>query len=349
MRRAVRCALLAAALIATAAPAARAAGDKAIREAQARFEEGIARVRAGDFEAARVSFAEAYAVIRKPDILWNLALSEEKSGHLLEALGHFKQAAREAVDDSERVKAQKHVDVLMGQTGHLEVLAPPGTQLALDGVAAGVAPLSEPLDVAPGKHRVESRSLQGLKKTTDADVVTGQVAHVSFMTADTSAPPAATIPEANAAVPSASTDVQPVDASPRDATDHPKTFWTSRMISVVAVGGSAVAGLGLGVLFGLQSQSDASTATAFRSKYPSDACAKPTSAMSGTCAQWNDAVKGQNREATLSNVFYVAGAVLAAGAVATWFLWPKETRGGVSWVLPVVSPAGGGIGAGGTF
>ena len=32
---------------------------------------------------ARVSFTQAYAVIHKPYILWNLALAEDKSGHRL--------------------------------------------------------------------------------------------------------------------------------------------------------------------------------------------------------------------------------------------------------------------------
>ena len=49
------------------------------REAQARFEEGLARVKANNFEGARMSFTQAYAVLRKPAILWNLALSEDSS------------------------------------------------------------------------------------------------------------------------------------------------------------------------------------------------------------------------------------------------------------------------------
>jgi len=119
MRRGFRGAIAAAFAFqfAQGAPA-RAADDRAARDAQARFEEGLGRVKSGDFEAARLSFAQAYAVLHKPDILWNLALSEEKSGHAVEALAHFKELAKQTPADADRAKAQRHVDTLMGQTGH---------------------------------------------------------------------------------------------------------------------------------------------------------------------------------------------------------------------------------------
>jgi len=94
-------------MLVAAAPSVARADDRALREAQARFEEGLKRVKAGDFEAARMSFGQAYVVLRKPDILWNLALSEEKSGHAVDALAHFKQAAKEAPDAADRAEAQR--------------------------------------------------------------------------------------------------------------------------------------------------------------------------------------------------------------------------------------------------
>src|SRR5579863_7881808 len=169
----------AATLLAAAAPSvARAADAPAVREAQARFEEGLKRVKAGDFEAARMSFVQAYAVVHKPDILWNLALSEEKSGRPLDALAHFKTFAEEAATAADRVKAQKHVDTLMAQTGHIEVQAPTGTPIVLDGASSvGTTPLSDALDVAPGHHVIEGKFLDG-KKTLSVEAVAGEVAHV---------------------------------------------------------------------------------------------------------------------------------------------------------------------------
>ena len=44
------------------------------------------------------------------------------------------------------------------------------------------------------------------------------------------------------------------------------------------------------------------------------------------CAQWNADVQAQNRDATVSNVLYVTGGVLAAGAVAAWLFSAEEGR-----------------------
>ena len=72
-------------LVALGAPTIASAQDEGAKhDAQARFEEGMKRVRSGDFEGGRLAFIQAYAVLKNPDILWNLALSELKSSHPLE-------------------------------------------------------------------------------------------------------------------------------------------------------------------------------------------------------------------------------------------------------------------------
>src|SRR5580704_14125562 len=102
MQRAVRSAMLASALAGVFATVgwashARADGDgdrEALRQARARFEEGVAEAKGGNFEAARLSFAQAYAVHPSAVVLWNLALTEEKTGRAVDALTHFKQWTR---------------------------------------------------------------------------------------------------------------------------------------------------------------------------------------------------------------------------------------------------------------
>src|ERR1700733_14564367 len=60
--------------------------DAATRDAKARFEEGLKRYEAQDFEGARVAFQQAYSVLPAVDILYNLALSELRSNRPVEAL-----------------------------------------------------------------------------------------------------------------------------------------------------------------------------------------------------------------------------------------------------------------------
>src|SRR5208283_5846242 len=110
MRPAFLWGLLTVALAPSLPLVARAEDSVLEREAQARFEEGVARVKAGNIEGARVSFAQAYAVLHKTTILWNLALAEEKTGHALEALAHFKELARGAQSGGDdRGNAEKHI------------------------------------------------------------------------------------------------------------------------------------------------------------------------------------------------------------------------------------------------
>jgi hypothetical protein len=162
------------------------ADDKATRDAQARFEEGLERVKASDFEAARVSFTQAYAVLKKPDILWNLALAEEKSGHLVDALAHFKKVRTAAKNDHDRAGAERHIADLMPQTAHIDVQAASGSPVTLDGIGVGMAPLVEPLDVAAGHHHIEVGVAQGTTKSADCEAVVGQMVHVSFLQSEAS-------------------------------------------------------------------------------------------------------------------------------------------------------------------
>lgn len=321
-----------AAILAAAAPAR--ADDVTTKEAQARFEEGLGRVKDGDFEGARVSFAQAYAVLKKPDILWNLALAEQKSGHPVEAIGHFKQLQRDARTDADRTNAAKHVTDLLIQTGHIEVAAVAGSQVSVDGMVAGIAPLADQVDVAAGKHHVEAATAQG-KKAADVDAALGQVVHVSFLEA------APTVEGHPQPPQPAATDAQPASApATPETTTASAPFFTPRTITVIAIGGAAVLAGAMGVAFGIASSNDASTATTLRQQNPS--CAGFTTPG---CQQLQSTTQAQHDEHVASEVAWVFSGVLAAGAVATWFLWPKPVAGASAGVrvVPVVSAGGSGL------
>ncbi len=328
------------------------ADDKATRDAQARFEEGLGRVKAGDFEAARVSFTQAYAVLKKPDILWNLALAEEKSGHLVDALGHFKKVRTAAKNDHDRAGAERHIADLSPQTAHIDVAAPSGSPLTLDGIGVGMAPLIEPLDVAPGRHHVEVGLAQGTTKSADCDAVLGQVVRVSFLQADAVVTPAPGSPPAPA--PAASPAPAPApeampDTPPPAPASH--TFWDARGITVVTLGGLAVVSAGIGLGFGIASNNDSSTAGTLRQQNP--ACLGSTSPG---CTQLASTTQSQHTAYVTSEGFWIGSAVLAAGAVATYFLWPRSSSSGSSSssgaairIVPTAAPGGAGALAVGSF
>lgn len=326
-----------AAILAAAATPARA-DDVTTKEAQARFEEGLGRVKDGDFEGARVSFAQAYAVLKKPDILWNLALAEQKSGHPVEAIGHFKQLQHDARTDADRTNAAKHVTDLLIQTGHIEVAAAVGAQVTVDGSMVGVAPLADQVDVAAGKHHVEAANAQG-KKAADVDAALGQVVHVSFLEA------APTVEGRPQPPQPAATDAQPVSPMPAETTAS-APFWSPRAITVIALGGGAVLTGVMGLGFGIASSNDSSTATTLRQQNPN--CAGFTTAG---CQRLQSTTQAQHDEHVTSEVMWIVSGVLAAGAVATWFLWPKPSQSASAGVhvVPVASAGGGGLVAVGRF
>ncbi len=327
---------------------ARADDPKSMQDAQARFDEGIARAKQRDFEGARLAFTQAYAVLKKYDILFNLALAEEKSGHALDALTHFKQLARDTQGSADdRVTSHKHAVELASHTGHIDVAAPPGAVIVFDGSrSAGMTPLSEPLDVQPGSHKVEAHA-RDHTYTVTVNATAGDVVKANFLDL---------IPPGSVAPPSATTAPVPSDPSAPSATTTPppdtgtppthESFWTPRTITVVAVGGAAVVGLGAGIFFGAKAHSDSSHADSLRATIGAQGCASSTSP---NCAELASTVSSASSETTASTVFYVAGGVLAAGAIATWFLWPKSTTGTSAMVVPAVGRDGGTLNVVGRF
>jgi hypothetical protein len=339
--------------VATAANPA-AADDHATREAQARFEEGLARVRAGDFEAARVSFTQAYSVLRKPEILWDLALTEQRTGHQVEALTHFKQLRTSAVSATDRAGAAKHVTELMAQTAHIDVAAPSGSQVSVDGIVAGVAPLADAVDVSEGKHHVEIRTAAGATKAADADAVVGQVAHVTFLQADSSAP-VVTGPSSPVDATPPAPEQPPADTGSATTAPSGPSFWDARKITVVTAGGLAVVSAAFGLAFGISSSNDANSAASLQQqisqqKPPQVPNCTVTTPACGTLATTRSS---EHSAYVTSEGFWIASGVLAAGAVAAWFLWPQSppswNAAGRIQLVPTATPGGAGAFAVGSF
>ncbi|MDP9034054.1 MAG: hypothetical protein M3O50_04560, partial [Myxococcota bacterium] len=191
-------ATLAAGALLASAPAG--ADDAGTREAKRRFEEGIARTQAGDWEAARLSFRQSLAASASQNALFNLALAEEKCARPLEALLHFKQYIEwPSLSQTDRTQAQRHIADLFVKTGHIDVRAPAGAVFSVDAAKdVGTAPLSDPLDVAPGHHVIVAR-MGAEAKTVDVNAVAGQVTRVAFQSEEP-APAAVRPPPAPVAI-----------------------------------------------------------------------------------------------------------------------------------------------------
>jgi hypothetical protein len=162
--------------------------------------------------------------------------------------------------------------------------------------------------------------------------------------------------EVTAAFPAA--DGQPdksSDGSSSHAGESPQAsspFWNGRSITSLSLLGAGAVGVGLGVVFGLQSQSEARSADGIRNDVGSGGCRPNGNPANPRCTTLSDTRDAQNRDAVLNIVFYVGGGALAAGAVAAWLLWPKaeaEPKASAAWIAPMVTPTHAGLRVGGAF
>jgi hypothetical protein len=278
------------------------------------IESGLERYKRQDYEGARGIFARAYEVAPEIGILFNLALAELHSGHPVDAAIHLRTfiASTQAAPERRESARLKWLPEAEAQVGQLSITAPPGTAVAVDGAAIGVAPFEQPVYITPGDHGVTAKSGSG-ERYRRISVDAGHVAAVRFE--PELAPPPPPQPEA----PPAPTK----PALPERAPSPPAT--TPSVGKIVTVGGIGVAAAlaaTAGVALALDTQRK-------RDQYESASCDKPPQASSASCGGL--AQSGQN-EGVLANVLYVGAGVLAGGAIATLFLWPN-TPTTKSWML----------------
>src|SRR4051794_26936217 len=133
--------------------------DAVTEMARRRFQEGVKFFDQKRFEEARAAFLQAYALKHHPAVLLNLAQSEIRSGHPLEASRHFTGYLRESPNASaaERAEAEKGLAAARAKLGRIHVQVPIGAEVIVDGESVGQAPFSEPIDVMPGTHTIEGK------------------------------------------------------------------------------------------------------------------------------------------------------------------------------------------------
>ena len=192
-----RC-IAAALLLSTAtlsAPAtvwAQGASDEATTSmARARFKEGVGYYDKGEFELARASFLQAYALKKHPAVLLNLAWSCLKSGHTLEGGRYFKQFlsdGKDVITDKQRADATDGLSQARAKLGQIDVAAVAGLEVTIDGDHVGTTPLSDPVMVEIGAHSVRVRAPDGTADMQTITVLGGEKASAHFRVVAAAAP-----------------------------------------------------------------------------------------------------------------------------------------------------------------
>jgi len=328
--RPIRTVLFALAL--TTTPMLAFAQDPALTEAQARFKEGIDLADANNHEAARLKFQQAWSVYKSPAVLYNLARSEQLTGHDIEAFEHFREFLKAPPDpkvtEVHKKRAQENVEELTKKLAQVDVQAPPNARITVDGKHAPEA-ARDPVPVQPGRHVVEA-TLEGRIKSITVECNAGNVtkAKIEFE-----------VTTSNAAAPANNfTEPPPAGGDGDDRTS------SARIVVPAIIGVAGLASLGVGIGFGLASQSAKDDEDALRRP---GVCSVTTSAE---CQALDDKRSDVTTKGTISTIGYVGGGVLLAAAVVTYIVWPSSKKSGSRiTVAPVANANGGMLHLGGSF
>jgi hypothetical protein len=121
------------------------------------------------------------------------------------------------------------------------------------------------------------------------------------------------------------------DETPPDETDKketppppvPEPLTSPRHIVVGALGLGALVALGTGIGFTVQANKKGQSAANMRNGLAPNACLGADTTL---CQSLADAVQAQHSDMNAATGLFVGAGVLAAGAVASWFLWPNRGR-----------------------
>lgn len=307
--------------------------DALSNEGRQRFQEGLVLHDARREEEAYAKFSQAYAVLKAPAVLFNLARTEQLTGRLREAAEHFKEysalAEQPKVSAESRRQAREFLADVRNKLGHVQVTATSGAALLLDGDAAGIAPLAEAMDVSPGAHKLEAR-LGARSKTAAVSVGPGQMESVSFDLTEAPPPPA---------VPSPSPP--PSTAPPLQRPESPAEEGSStRTWLAVGLGTAAVGSLLTATVFELGAGNNTAQANQLRSTLQSSSSAAPcgSGTSSSACQQLASAEQSAQNQHNAAAWFFVAGGVFTAATAAVIF-WPHH-RSDQAQIFLSPTPAG---------
>jgi hypothetical protein len=313
--------MLMALILAWSWPTSSRAADESTSNALIR--QGAELFKHQDYQGARAAFARAYELEPKAATLFNLGLSELSSDHPVEAAAHLREYLTHADEPAAKLESvrTKWLPRAEARTARINVFAPVGAQLTVDGViqehgTAMAGPTGSPMAsivIAAGEHEVSAR--QGT--VVEAQHVAargGELVEMHFQRI-----PDAPGPAAIGWVENGETRERADGASSR-----------AKWITVIALGSGAVVAAGMGVAFGIASTNKASDVQSLHndlaagSPWATTECSG-ASGSSALCTELKSDVDANRQYWAFSAASYIGAGVLGAASVATWILWKPKS------------------------
>jgi hypothetical protein len=297
-----------------------------VQQAQARWSEGKTFFDAGNFEAARVAFKQAYTIFPHPVFLQNLGEAELRVGRHVDAARHFEAFLRTASSASgvQRELAKKSLKKASETLASLIVQTnTEDAEIRVDDEVVGRSPLAGmEWYVKPGRHVVVARK-EGYLDGSEQVFATAGAAKTVVVRVQR------VVGDADDARGAASAEQAPRagEHSPEQALGADRTSLEPR--TLVLAGGAVltVAALTLGTIYAVRVGSDQMHLNEARAQLTTNAdCADPLS-HAQACDELARYAPRLPTDRNARNAALVAGGVLGAATVATLFLWsPAEAR-----------------------
>jgi hypothetical protein len=334
---------LAAFLYGVAAHADPSAAD--IASARRLFSEATELRRAGQWSDAAAKLRAAIAIKETPGLRFHLAHCEEQMGHLLEARDDYDRAdalIRDGVSAPDVATLLEPARVaLRERIPTLVVRAPEDARavgLTIDGEMIATEELGSPIQLDPGDHtiivtaasrdpfRLELTLAEGEDRVVQAELALRRMAKTV---------PAPVL-----------TPVAQRQEAPQSAEKHGFGAREAILLGEAAV---TAAGIGLGVAFLVQANSESDRIATLQSQLPKDigSCRTPTLGNASACGELSQASIDRNDDRVFAITGFVVAGVGAASLVTTWLAWPsaREKDSAHVQIIPLI----GGAVARGTF
>jgi hypothetical protein len=318
LRRGWLCALTLVALLTAGTVRAE---DKISEEARGYFRNGVELIQSSppNYQDAYYQFKLAYEKSGSWKVLGNLglcALKMERDGEALEHYTNYLKGGGNDIDPEERKALERDSLLISGNSAVVNLTAASADADLIDARAGSTVPpqaykfagTNLTLRLRAGTHTLTATSTDGKQEKWEVVLSPGKTVdhRFEFGAAATGAPPAATPPPA-------STEPAPLGVQPGPPNaDEPKKGSPLRLVGFIAagVGGAAIVG---GVVTGLMAKS--------KDKKATDACNEQKVCPLSAEADFDSA----SSLATVTNVLFIGGGVLAAAGVGLIIVGGKSS------------------------
>jgi hypothetical protein len=155
---------------------------EATRDAGKHFQRGVALFNEADYAGALAEFKKAYELAPNPAVLYNIGQTHFQLRSYAAALQTFERYLTEAGPSSEHhAEAEANAETLRARVGKIDIVAPDGTEVAIDDEVIGKTPLPPQL-AAVGRRKV-TLFKDGAQQLRFAEVSAGETSRVELKAA----------------------------------------------------------------------------------------------------------------------------------------------------------------------